>query len=239
MGKESLLLCFNAKHQGADKDWIFCRNFFQRKLKDCSPEQKQILDEWTSKICKPAASGDGAPVRAADLEMLQKFEAIVERRQVELMQVGAINVTMLFSRHLKRRDPEIIFCYFFLLRSFQRLNAEEQTRVRSKLEKLLKCGAAVPVKSSHQARLHNEETVLGDSLPRPRLPKSLRQLFGNSMYAEARTMTCCTGLALCVYASCCVLWVGGWVLSLVYFGFKLLQWSSDCSCQLVDRTCIL
>ena len=50
------------------------------------------------------------------------------------------------------------------------------------------CACAVPVKSSYEAKLHGEETVLGDALPRPRLPKSLRQLFGNSMDAEARIM---------------------------------------------------
>ena len=45
----------------------------------------QILEAWTSKICKPAASGDGAPVRAAaagvDPETFRRVIAVVEERE--------------------------------------------------------------------------------------------------------------------------------------------------------------
>ena len=46
----------------------------------------------------------------------------------------------------------------------------------------------MPLKAWHEPKLRASETVLGDHLPRPRLPKSLRQLYGNSMDAEARIM---------------------------------------------------
>ena len=71
---------------------------------------------------------------------------------------------------------------------FPKLEDSEQQRLRIKLDDLLLKSCSVPVKSSYQAKLHDAETVLGDALPRPRLPKSLRQLFGNSMDAEARIM---------------------------------------------------
>ncbi|CAL1136220.1 unnamed protein product [Cladocopium goreaui] len=56
------------------------------------------------------------------------------------------------------------------------------------LRQLLPASATVPLKKSHEAKLHSRETVLGDNLPRPRLPKSLRQLYGNSADAESRAM---------------------------------------------------
>lgn len=57
------------------------------------------------------------------------------------------------------------------------------------------CGAAlVPAqallpKHAREPRLHVEECALSDQLPRPRLAKSLRQLYGNSADAETRIRT--------------------------------------------------
>ena len=59
---------------------------------------------------------------------------------------------------------------------------------RWKMDDLLVNSGVVPNTRSHKAKLHAAETVLGDALPRPRLPKSLRQLYGNSMDAESRRM---------------------------------------------------
>ena len=61
--------------------------------------------------------------------------------------------------------------------------------MRVKLNDLLSTGNRVPRKQQHEAKLHGEEIVLGDALPRSRLPKSLRQCYGNSMDAESRVMT--------------------------------------------------
>jgi len=47
----------------------------------------------------------------------------------------------------------------------------------------------MPAKSVHESsKLFEGETVLGNQLPCPRLPKSLRQLYGNSMDADSRIM---------------------------------------------------
>ena len=62
----------------------------------------------------------------------------------------------------------------------------DQERIRKALEPLIHKVEQMPMKEVHDAKLHAGETVLGDQLPRPRLPKSLRQLYGNSMDAEAR-----------------------------------------------------
>ena len=49
----------------------------------------------------------------------------------------------------------------------------------------------MPEKSAHEPKLFVGETVLGNELPRPRLPKSLRQLYGNSMDAESQDCSYC------------------------------------------------
>ena len=120
--------------------------------------------------------------------MVEKFEGIIDRRKAEFLKLGAASAQGLFARHSLKTDSELRFCYDFLSRVFPKLEDAEQQRLRSKLEEVLVKSCAVPLKAPHEAKLHVAETVLGDSLPRPRLPKSLRQLFGNSMDAEARIM---------------------------------------------------
>ena len=85
-------------------------------------------------------------------------------------------------------DAELRCCYDFMQRTFPSLTEETKEMVRNALGQLLPAAASVPLKKSHEAKLHSRETVLGDDLPRPRLPKSLRQLYGNSADAESRTM---------------------------------------------------
>jgi hypothetical protein len=60
--------------------------------------------------------------------------------------------------------------------------------MRNVLGQVLPESVTVSLKKLHEAKLHSRETVLGDNLPRPRLPKSLRHLYGNSADAESRTM---------------------------------------------------
>ena len=73
-------------------------------------------------------------------------------------------------------------------RTFLTLREDRKETVRNALLEVLPASGSVPLKKSHEAKLHGQETVLGDNLPRPRLPKSLRQLYGNSADAESRTM---------------------------------------------------
>ena len=94
----------------------------------------------------------------------------------------------LFNVHAKKQDAELRCCYDFMQRTFPSLTEEMKEMVRNALGQLLPASATVPLKKSHEAKLHSRETVLGDNLPRPRLPKSLRQLYGNSADAESRTM---------------------------------------------------
>jgi len=132
---------------------------------------------------------DRVALRPAVTRALSKFHNILERRHAEFLALGASSVTSLFGRHTKKQDSEARACYWFVKRIFPRLNEEEQKQVRVKLNDLLSSGNSVPRKQQHQAKLHGEETVLGDALPRSRLPKSLRQFYGNSMDAESRVMT--------------------------------------------------
>ena len=64
----------------------------------------------------------------------------------------------------------------------------DQEPVRQALEPFVHEVEQMPTKSVHDSKLFAGETVLGNQLPRPRLPKSLRQLYGNSMDAESRIM---------------------------------------------------
>ena len=171
-----------------DSELKFCQNFWRRSAEKLSPEQKEQVEDLKAGILWPHAQDDRAALRPAVVRMLDKFENILARREAEFRGFGAASVYGLFTGHAKKSDSEVRFCYDFVSRVFPKLEDSEQQRLRIKLDGLLLKSCSVPVKSSYQAKLHDAETVLGDALPRPRLPKSLRQLFGNSMDAEARIM---------------------------------------------------
>ena len=171
-----------------DTELKFCQNFWRRSAEKLSPEQTEQVEDLTAEILWPHAQDDRAALRPAVVRMLDKFENILARREAEFRGFGAASVHGLFTGHAKKSDSEVRFCYDFVSRVFPKLEESEQQRLRIKLDDLLLKSCCVPVKSSYQAKLHDAETVLGDVLPRPRLPKSLRQLFGNSMDAEARIM---------------------------------------------------
>ena len=166
----------------------FCQNFWRRNAEKISPEQMEQVEDLKAGILWPHVQDDRAALRPAVVRMLDKFENILVRREAEFRGFGAASVHGLFTGHVKKSDSEVRFCYDFVSRVFPKLEESEQQRLRIKLDDLLLKSCCVPVKSSYQAKLHDAETVLGDALPRPRLPKSLRQLFGNSMDAEARIM---------------------------------------------------
>ena len=167
-----------------DRDFKFCRTFWRRNT-----AENQQVEELQAAILRPTTDSDRVALRPAVTRALSKFENILERRHAEFVALGAPSVTSLFGRHVKKQDSEARACYWFLSRIFPRLNEDEQQRVRGKLNDLLSTANSVPCKQHHQAKLHQEETILADALPRSRLPKSLRQLYGNSMDAESRVMT--------------------------------------------------
>ena len=95
--------------------------------------------------------------------------------------LGASNVEQLFSGHNRKTDEDLRF-------NWGQLAQADQEQVKAALEPLVQKVEQMPVKIVHAAKLHAEEIVLGNQLPRPRLPKSLRNLYGNSMDAESRIM---------------------------------------------------
>ena len=172
-----------------DKDLKFCRTFWHRNASRLNATQKQQVEELQAAILCSTTDIDRVALRPAVTRALSKFQNILERRHAEFLALGASSVTGLFGRHAKKKDSELRACYWFVSRIFPRLNEDEKKTVRVKLNDLLSTGNSVPRKQPHEAKLHGEETILGDALPRSRLPKSLRQFYGNSMDAECRVMT--------------------------------------------------
>ena len=172
-----------------DGELQFCRSFWRRNASRLTTLQQEEVEDIAVTFTYPVRLDDRVVLRPAINRLLTKFEEILVRRHVEFLGVGAASTHDLFSRHVKKIDPEVRFCYDFLGRVFPSLAEAEQQHVRIMLENILVTRCQVPMKSRYAAKLHHTETVLGDALPRPRLPKSLRQLYGNSMDAEARIMT--------------------------------------------------
>eukprot|EP00435_Cladocopium_sp_Y103_P002040 s3509_g1.t1 len=131
---------------------------------------------------------DGAHRAKGQVTVQDTREAVIERRKVQLQSFGAVSVESVFALHAMKEDAELRFCYDFMQRVCPSLIEDRKLIVRTALRQVLPASANVPVKKAHEAKLHSKETVLGDNLPRPRLPKSLRQLYGNSADAESRTM---------------------------------------------------
>ena len=167
----------------------FCATFWRRNASRLNSAERLQVEELQAAILRSTADFDRVAWRPAVARALDKFLNIVDRRQAEFLAVGASSVTSLFGRHIKKQDPEVRVCYWFLKRIFPKLNEDQQQQVQGKLNDLLSAGYIVPCKEKYEAKLHEDETILGDALPRSRLPKSLRQLYGNSMDAEARVMT--------------------------------------------------
>ena len=171
-----------------DPEFKFCATFWRRNASRLNSAERLQVEELQAAILRSTTDFDRVALRPAVARALDKFLNIVDRRQAEFLAVGASSVTSLFGRHIKKQDPEVRACYWFLKRIFPKLNEVQQQQVRAKLNDLLSTGHAVPRKQKYEAKLHEEETILGDALPRSRLPKSLRQLYGNSMDAETRVM---------------------------------------------------
>ena len=173
-----------------DADIKFCKEFWSRNAANLNQSQKEEVDDLSIVICSNVRSDDGV-LSPAIIKAVKRFEDILDRRHAELLAVGASSVSSLFGRHVKKQDSELRSCYWFLHRIFPRMPCAEKERIRNKLNNVLVKNCVVPLKLKYEAKLHQGETILGNALPRPRLPKSLRQFYGNSMDAEARVMTFC------------------------------------------------
>ena len=173
-----------------DADIKFCKEFWSRNAANLNQSQKEEVDDLSIVICSNVRTDDGV-LSPAIIKAVKRFEDILDRRHAELLAVGASSVSSLFGRHVKKQDSELRSCYLFLYRIFPRMPCAEKERIRAKLNNVLVQNCVVPLKLKYEAKLHQGETILGNALPRPRLPKSLRQFYGNSMDAEARVMTFC------------------------------------------------
>ena len=175
MQKSTLLELMRVAEHTGNKEYIFDRNFWRRSYEKLDEDMKATLQQWEPLLCVPSVGS------------VDKFLQILDRRKVELQSFAAASVESLFAAHSKKQDVEVRFCDF-MQRTFPSLTEETKVMVTDALRQLLPASGTVPLKKSHEAKLHSRETVLGDNLPRPRLPKSLRQLYGNSADAESRTM---------------------------------------------------
>ena len=176
MQKSTLLELMCVVERTGTKEHIFGRNFCRRSYEKLDEDMKAMLQEWEAQLC------------VASVCSIDKFVEILDRRKVELQSFAAASVESLFNVHAKKQDAELRCCYDFMQRTFPSLTEETKEMLTDALRQLLPASATVPLKKSHEAKLHSRETVLGDNLPRPRLPKSLRQLYGNSADAESRAM---------------------------------------------------
>ena len=154
----------------------FCALFLKRHLKRLSAGQIAEVAEWERDFC------------VTETELVGKFHEMLQRREADLKMLNATCVEQLFSGHLKKTDADLRFGYDFVRRSWTQLSLPEQKRVQQALQHFVVQVEQIPAKSIHEPKLFVGETVLGNQLPRPRLPKSLRQLYGNSMDAESRIM---------------------------------------------------
>ena len=154
----------------------FCAVFLKRYLDRLSAAQMVEVKKWEGDFC------------VTETELVNKFLEMLQRREADLKTLAATSVQQLFSGHRKKTDADLRFGYDFVRRSWSQLSLAEQQRVRQALEPFVHEVEQMPVKSAHEPKLFVGETVLGNQLPRPRLPKSLRQLYGNCMDAESRIM---------------------------------------------------
>ena len=174
--KKDLVNILQSKDMESRPMSSFCGVFLTRYLHRLSEEQLAVVAQWERELC------------VSETELVEKFLEMLGRREADLKLLGASSVEQLFSGHSKKTDEDLRFGYDFVRRQWSQLAPEDQERIRKALEPLIHKVEQMPVKEFHDAKLHAGETVLGDQLPRPRLPKSLRQLYGNSMDAEARIM---------------------------------------------------
>ena len=184
--KESLMALANSGKANKDKEWNFFRHFMQRVVAagKLSEALRKDLFAWESVLC-----AQGMSVPAALEGAVKKFIEMVEGKRGMLTGLKVSTVKELFSVHAMKQDAGLRFGYDFVRRQYQKLDGTQQKKVDVALRSVLWSKEQVPLKSGYEAKLHAQETRLGDELPRPRLPKSLRQLYGNSMEAEMRTMT--------------------------------------------------
>ena len=152
MEKSTLLELMRAAESTGNKEYIFGRNFCRRIYERLDEDMKATVQEWEAQLCV-------APVGSVD-----KFLQILDRRKAELQLFAAASVESLFAVHAMKGDAELRCCYDFMHRIFPSLTGDKKEMVSNALGQLLPSSGTVPLKKSHEAKLHRRETVLGDDL---------------------------------------------------------------------------
>ena len=173
---------FSTRQSKTDTELIFCNHFTQHTYTKLSAQQQQELLKWKKVLCKPENVVDVS-------ESLVRFEEVVQRHEQDLVRRKATSGRSLFTMHSAKHDSDLKCSQFFLNQTFPKLKRDLQRRAAAAVRRVLWSQDALPPKESFKPKLHNAETVLGDALPRPRQPKSLRQFYGNSQDAETCIMT--------------------------------------------------
>ena len=167
---------FSSKQLRKDPMCVFSRCFLVRYAAHLLAEEKFQLEAWTEEFCQGSQ------------EAVDNFLEMLKRREADLQKRGAATIEQLFPSYARQHDRDFRTGFDFLQRHYLELSADQKQQVHAALQPLLQKGRQAPMKTVCDPKLHSNETVLGDGLPRPRMPKSLRQLYGNSVEAESRVM---------------------------------------------------
>ena len=112
-------------------------------------------------------------------EHTDRFQGIIQANLDRLRHFGKLTLQQLFSCNPVRAQFGQ-FGHNFMSRYWPRLSAEVQDEILHIAEPALQDAKPQQAKAEHEPKRHVGECPLPDDLPRPRLPKSLRQLYGNS-----------------------------------------------------------
>ena len=153
-----------------------------------SQGQKDELAEWEAMLCEPG-EGERLAFRPALQRQVDRFVALLASRRAEFLQEKESSLGALFRAARRGRDKDWRFGHEFVSRVLPKLSAEMAAQVQQAAASCLCPAERAARKAPHEPKLHVEECALGDDLPRPRLPKCLRQFYGDSLDAETRVRT--------------------------------------------------
>ena len=175
-GVPRLLSYFQTGNRAKDDAENKLDHFIRRNQAMFNAEQAAEYAAWEEQLC----------AHASDEASVSKFKELLKRRFTDLRNMQKSSLEELFTIHARKKDPDLRFGYDFMTRVWPRLALQ----VRQEILEIAKPILVGPqVKSQCAPKMHKDECPLPDDLPRPRLPKSLRQLYGNSSAAEQRIMT--------------------------------------------------
>ena len=186
--KPSLKAVFDAHAAKSDKEMKLGKNFMSRCFPQLSQQQQDVLAEWETMLCEPAADQRLA-VQPALKRHVERYLEILRSRRSCFVQRGVSTPEQLFCASRRELDSDFRFGHRFLRWVRPLLSSDAQAQVSEAFQADVHGSDTCVVKRPHEPKLHEKETQLADDLPRPRLPKSLRQLYGHSAGAEARTRT--------------------------------------------------